>query len=737
MDSHKTDEESHDNESRPLLPLPTSELESQRVSKASLKIRWIVLVLACLLMIGNYYCFDNPEALSEQLKHEFADTTYGAQWQTWYGLFYSVYSFPNVILPIFGGFFVDKFGVKLMLMLFAGFIVTGQLIFALGGSIKSVPLMLAGRVVFGFGGENLTVAQSTLISMWFKNKELAFAQGVGLSLARLGSVANNFMSPYFWHQAQFSLWAGAIICGASFACTVLLVPIDARASSTIKRLNEAKGLDELKVDVDDPVKLSDILKFKTPFWLLTFSCIVVYGTVIPFNSIAGSFFQHRDFVNTDTAFPWVGNKTATTNRTYIIPDSGCDKTGSDIPFPAHPTGLCSRNDTFHLGVEYANAQFIKTATNDVDVVDATCIDGFKKTTKQSWEEVGPNGNVVVRQVGASDYFGQADTLTIAAKCDTKTGMWALVTNGNGTQVTNAYCAPATTTCHADGPNSREAQVLQVANTTKWPTKSGASVQTTCHVGSKVQDKYCVSTGDGCQKSSAKISVTCGDDGLFRYTNPGTYCANQLYQPEAYCTQFNKAVTSSAEMVSIPYLISACISPFLGFFVDMCGLRAVMATLAPLVLFGVHASLGLTDMYPLAPMVAQGLAYSVFAAALWPSVPYVVEEKSIGSAYGLLTAVQNGGLALFPIIIGTILDPCNYDPPTTPDHIQSDAAHAECVASLDNYHYSEYFFMGLAAFGFCIGVWLNIDDTANRGRQLNKVHYAKSASDDVEDGRPIN
>ena len=93
------------------------------------------------------------------------------------------------------------------------------------------------------------------------------------------------------------------------------------------------------------------------------------------------------------------------------------------------------------------------------------------------------------------------------------------------------------------------------------------------------------------------------------------------------------------MVSIPYLISACISPFLGFFVDMCGLRAVMATLAPLVLFGVHASLGLTDMYPLAPMVAQGLAYSVFAAALWPSVPYVVEEKSIGSAYGQYNAAK--------------------------------------------------------------------------------------------------
>lgn len=59
---------------------------------------------------------NHAQALSEQLKREFADTSYGESWQTWYGMFYSVYSFPNIILPIFGGFFVDKFGVLNMLV---------------------------------------------------------------------------------------------------------------------------------------------------------------------------------------------------------------------------------------------------------------------------------------------------------------------------------------------------------------------------------------------------------------------------------------------------------------------------------------------------------------------------------------------------------------------------------------------------------------------------------------------
>lgn len=55
--------------------------------------------------------------------------------------------------------------------------------------------MLAGRVVFGMGGESMQVAQSSIISLWFKGKELAFALGLNLSIARLGSVINGFIVP--------------------------------------------------------------------------------------------------------------------------------------------------------------------------------------------------------------------------------------------------------------------------------------------------------------------------------------------------------------------------------------------------------------------------------------------------------------------------------------------------------------------------------------------------------------
>ena len=50
-----------------------------------------------------------------------------------------------------------------------------------------------------------------------------------------------------------------------------------------------------------------------------------------------------------------------------------------------------------------------------------------------------------------------------------------------------------------------------------------------------------------------------------------------------------------------------------------------------------------------PLVAIGVGYSLYSAAVWPAVPDVVPDARKGVAFGVVTAVQNGGLALFPIL----------------------------------------------------------------------------------------
>ena len=91
----------------------------------------------------------------------------------YYDLLYSIYSVPNIVLPLLGGTLVDRAGLYFSLNLFSLLILLGQITFALGCQFDSFYVMLLGRLIFGFGGESISVAQSALIERWFQSKELA------------------------------------------------------------------------------------------------------------------------------------------------------------------------------------------------------------------------------------------------------------------------------------------------------------------------------------------------------------------------------------------------------------------------------------------------------------------------------------------------------------------------------------------------------------------------------------
>ena len=75
-----------------------------------------------------------------------------------FSLLYTVYSLPNMILPIFGGIFLDKLGVRNGLILFTTISTIGQFIFMIGGYQGSYNMMVFGRIIFGAGAESMLVA---------------------------------------------------------------------------------------------------------------------------------------------------------------------------------------------------------------------------------------------------------------------------------------------------------------------------------------------------------------------------------------------------------------------------------------------------------------------------------------------------------------------------------------------------------------------------------------------------
>ena len=51
----------------------------------------------------------------------------------------------------------------------------------------------------------------------------------------------------------------------------------------------------------------------------------------------------------------------------------------------------------------------------------------------------------------------------------------------------------------------------------------------------------------------------------------------------------------------------------------------------------------------------GIAFSLIPAVMWPSVAYLVEQSKLGTAYGLMTMIQNIGLAGFNLMVGAAND----------------------------------------------------------------------------------
>jgi len=70
------------------------------------KVRFLMLFLTSVYLIGSYFCFDNPSVLEAQMEDVLNISK--PEW----ALFSTVYSTPNIVLPLFGGIMLDKLGIR-------------------------------------------------------------------------------------------------------------------------------------------------------------------------------------------------------------------------------------------------------------------------------------------------------------------------------------------------------------------------------------------------------------------------------------------------------------------------------------------------------------------------------------------------------------------------------------------------------------------------------------------------
>jgi MFS family permease len=309
--------------------------------------RWIILALASTLMFANFYTYDLPAALNTPLEDWLGSSPKDYQYQI--NMFYSVYSLPNLFLPLIGGHFVDKFGTRKLTVLLSGFQLVGSIFFSIGTMHRNVGVMIFGRLLFGLGGESLTVAQSRVTSSYFRGRELAFALGFNLAIARMGSVANDLISPAI--ALRFSVpaavWVGSVTTFISFLCAIALGWLDWRITKSkyqTSSMQELQGLsthdkqlrshaiispmsanapiatsalpnaqqfhDPDGLIEEEVVSCQEIRMFPVQFWLLCLICIVMYATVVPFNTIHSAFLQTK----------WYKSDPQTASQIMAVPD---------------------------------------------------------------------------------------------------------------------------------------------------------------------------------------------------------------------------------------------------------------------------------------------------------------------------------------------------------------------------------------------------------------------------------
>jgi MFS family permease len=197
------------------------------------------------------------------------------------GTLNAIYSFPNIIMVLVGGIMIDRIGVKKATVLFGVLCLIGAGITAATGEFL---VMAAGRLIFGLGAESLIVSVTVGIARWFRGRELSFAFGVNLTIARLGSfLALN--SPT-WARPAYENWQWPLFITVGFGtfCVVGALVYWVLEDSAEKRYDLGEA------DETDRVAWGDLFSFPRSYMWVVLLCVTFYSAIFPFRSFAIKFF---------------------------------------------------------------------------------------------------------------------------------------------------------------------------------------------------------------------------------------------------------------------------------------------------------------------------------------------------------------------------------------------------------------------------------------------------------------
>lgn len=260
-------------------PLEESLLRREKnrsLYKRFIKLRWIIVLCFCFLQTIRFICYDNAQALQTQFQTGPLQLS-----TTQYNLFYSIQTYL-LIFPFIAGYLSDRFSIRKLMMIMMICQTIGQGFFTLGAYIESYPVLLAGRWLFEITSFSMEIYEDHMLSVWFANKEMFLAMGVGLSCCRLGTALANYFTPKIYESTKeiyLPLLYGTYLYGFALIVAVVLVFVDSKYRKFIEDGGEDQdGNNEDEEEDEKPMSLrgiiTDLKSFKKLFWI-----IVIAGTM--------------------------------------------------------------------------------------------------------------------------------------------------------------------------------------------------------------------------------------------------------------------------------------------------------------------------------------------------------------------------------------------------------------------------------------------------------------------------
>jgi len=238
--------------------------------------RWIVLLIISIAQFGNYYIYDSISPLADLLSKQlnFTDANIG--------LLQGIYSLPNIFMVLIGGIIIDRIGTRISTLIFTALCFLGAFVTFMGNDLV---VMATGRLIFGLGAESMIVAITTVIGRWFKGKQLSFAFGLNLTIARLGSFAA--LNSPTWGRAFYESYKDplflALIAGTiSIVSAIIYFGMDFFAE---KNYNLGSTSNQ------DKINFKEIFSFSRSYWFVVLLCVTFYSGIFPFQTFAVKFFM--------------------------------------------------------------------------------------------------------------------------------------------------------------------------------------------------------------------------------------------------------------------------------------------------------------------------------------------------------------------------------------------------------------------------------------------------------------